>query len=142
MLRIFAILTLLFYLTISFGVHVDIDTCCKSVSGLSLISESDETVDTSSNCCPSEKVSCCASDSEKGCELNRVFIQVLSEEQVASTRLQVNCAERLLFDHAVLEIAASTALNAIAESDNYRAPPLIPMDEDKYLVNNSRLTYG
>ena len=142
MLRISAILTLVFYLTVSFGIHVDVDTCCKSISGISFLSEDEDHPTVSEACCPSMEKTCCSGETEKGCELDCVFIQVLSEEQVTSSTSKISCAERTLFGEEFQEHEFGQTSNADLESEKYEPPPLILLEEDIYLIHRSFTTYG
>ncbi len=140
MLRLSAILTLIFYLTISYGVHLDIDTCCKSIAGFSFVSDS-QTHSTTTNCCPIEKSTCCTSEKENSCEVDCIYLQVLSEEQVIYSSPRIGISEIELFNSETIERAQDDD-QAIAEETHINDPPFLPYQENLQLHYKSLVTYG
>ncbi|NND95616.1 MAG: hypothetical protein HKN45_12195 [Flavobacteriales bacterium] len=140
MLRIGAIATLLFYITVSIGVSFDIDTCCQSIAGISLALESSENVPTSQSCCSSEKMACCSSE-ESTCSLDLIYVQILSEEQLISSspKVDLSCIE--LF-HLNSDAQSTDFLRANCTEQYVTHPPPIQREEDLHLWYRTLLTYG
>ena len=140
MLRISVIATLFFYLTISVGVHIDVDTCCKSITDISLTSSDKEAVKDES-CCMATEMSCCKESGQEDCTFNSIFFQILAEEQalVNSPRCEPMVldlwTENLFPSIDIQEINTATASNA-------EGPPLIRQELDLFLQYHSLVTYG
>ncbi len=146
MLRIAAIVSLIFYLSVSIGVHVDVDTCCKSIAGLSIFSESgDHTQALEQDCCAQAGTPSChpiTKSSPKGCPSDCVYIQVLLDTPppaLSSIEIIPTPVDKMLIDLVVCVPVIQDHSNA---SKAYTDPPSIAMNEDLYLSQGSYITYG
>jgi hypothetical protein len=141
MLRISTIATLAFYITISIGVHLDIDTCCQSIAGVSVSSESDEHGPSDQNCCAAMQSSCCSSEEEEACSLDCIYVQILSEEQLVSNppRVEISMIELFIGEFDLTYVDSTTD---VASEVHINDPPDIQLEEQLHLNYHSLLTYG
>lgn len=137
---------LIVYLCLSVGVHVDVDTCCKSIAGLTFFSTDDAheslIVD---DCCQITYESCCTAEDhedEQGCTSDCVFIQVLSEEQFVAQNGTTSPTTIELFDQGCTKPGNYTLSASNSVTEEYRDPPSIPSKPSLFLFYQSQLTYG
>jgi len=146
MLRITAIVSVIFYLSLSIGVHVDVDTCCKSVAGLSIFSDSgDHSQAFEEDCCAESGVPSChpmTENSTEGCPSDCVYIQVLLDTPppaLSSIDIIPTPIDKVLIAlTACVYIEKDRSITSVAFTD----PPSIALNEDLYLSQGSYLTYG
>jgi hypothetical protein len=137
---------LIVYLCLSVGVHVDVDTCCKSIAGLTLFSTDDEHESpVVADCCQLTYESCCSTEDhedEQGCASDCVFIQVLSEEQFVAHNGSTSPTAIELFDQGLTTPGIYTLGTSDSVTEEYRGPPSIPSKPSLFLFYQSQLTYG
>jgi len=147
MTRIVSIIAVLFYLTVSIGVHVDVDTCCKSIAGLSVFNEKgDHTSELVTDCCAQETMPSCSPENHKGnegCPSDCVFIQILQQAAPLSLS-EAPTALTFLIDKGLRAPSSDIALTdaSVDTWTAYTGPPCIAQDEDLYLIQGAHLTYG
>ncbi len=146
MLRVTAIFALVFYISISIGVHVDVDTCCKSIAGLSLFSDSDDHIQAlDEDCCAQFGAQSChpiTEENPEGCPSDCVYIQVLLDTpppvfitlEIIPTPLDL---ELIPFAHSLSLIEDVEQASKVFDD-----PPSIAQEEDLYLIQGSFIAYG
>lgn len=133
------------YLTLSIGVHVDVDTCCKSIAGLSFFADHEAFV--VDDCCKqaSETPACCTSEEPSahntGCPSDSVYIQVLQDSPPVLAYLEIVPLPSDSEAKRTLLPSPSPAVIRVDE-DRCDSPPPLSQEEDLYLVQGSYLTYG
>jgi hypothetical protein len=146
MLRIVAIVSLIFYLSVSIGVHVDVDTCCKSIAGLSIFSKSvDHSQELEEDCCVQKGTPSCHPITEsnpEGCPSDCVYIQVLMDTPppaLSSLEIIPTPIDKVLI---AMVVSVPVAQDVSSDSKAFTHPPSIAMNEDLYLCQGSYITYG
>ena len=146
MLRFAAVISLFIYISLSIGVHVDVDTCCKSIAGLSLFSESgDHTQALEEDCCAQSGIPSChpiTENTPEGCPSDCVYIQVLLDTpppaisglELVPTPVDVELIQ--------FTIERSIEMDPMEFCIDFTSPPLIAIDEDLFLTQGSYITYG
>lgn len=145
MKRYSSIAVLFFYIAVSIGVHVDVDTCCNSIAGLSVFTEkTDHSVDLDDDCCISEAITpCCSADetTKEGCPSDCVFIQILQHApQVSTTNelaVHANEIEAPFVATCFADIPFDYSVRAWNEE-----PPSLATSEKFFLHFSSHITYG
>jgi len=146
MLRITAIVTLFIYMGLSIGLHVDVDTCCKSVAGLSLFAEpGDHEQSFEEDCCSMEGEPSChpVSDQEQeGCPSDCVYIQVLLDTPPPAVA-SLNLAPTVLDVAQVLLLPITSNTETSKELClNLKSPPTLAIEDCLFLTQGSFITYG
>ena len=145
MKSLISIAFLLFYITVSVGVHVDVDTCCKSIAGFSIFNdEAEHTPRMADDCCAKETVNTCCSSEEsstEGCPSDCVFIQILQEAPQVSVLGELSVYPEELDTPILLsdkpeDTSAATLLSWHAE------PPNLAISERLFLHFSAFVTYG
>lgn len=144
MKRFSSIAILLFYISISIGVHVDVDTCCKSIAGLSVFNEEgshESTIET--DCCAMEVTKHCDPQDHpenKGCPSDCVFIQVLQQAQVSSAPAALTLSPLELEVPFILDFNAEHLVPA--EKEWNEEPPSLALSDKLFLLHSASITYG
>jgi hypothetical protein len=136
---------LLFYITVSVGVHVDVDTCCKSIAGFSIFNdEAEHTPRIADDCCAKETVkTCCSSEesSSEGCPSDCVFIQILQEAPQVSALAELNVSPVDLDNLIPLTDKTEDSSPATLLSW-HEEPPNLASSEKLFLHFSAFVTYG
>ncbi|NNC82214.1 MAG: hypothetical protein HKN79_01445 [Flavobacteriales bacterium] len=141
MLRISIISTLIFYIAVTIGIHVDVDTCCKAIADISLSAVTEGNCELNESCCAKELKSCCEEKGEEECGLTSLFLQFLAEEQVPAFQSRVHPAEiqALLLEKTELSLQITDTGASILKIEY---PPDRSGHQDLYIQHHSLITYG
>jgi len=146
MSRLASLSILIIYVSLSVGIHVDIDTCCKTIAGLSFFSgEQSHEMMIADDCCQVSAESCCTTEDhagQEGCESDCVYLQVLSEEQMIAQSTMISAQSLELISVGTIDDIYSIETSAAHEVTTYRGPPEAINPLPLYLFYQASLTYG
>jgi hypothetical protein len=140
-----SISVLFFYLSVSIGVHVDVDTCCKSIAGLSVFTEEGvHSINPIDDCCAQEAISHCdpsEHDGTQGCPSDCVFIQILQQAPQVSIAQNISVLPLELTPYFSLISECETCI--VQETQNWNSEsPRIALSEDLYRIHGAFITYS